>query len=112
MPNVANKCCEATKSNKGKWTFCAEVVDQPLGCIVDHFWSGFEVGQRITYGGVGYMEILGLEVLPSDVIAALSHPETSPVLAYLYGRHGALCVPMHWLEPVTENEYDSQEEAA
>ncbi|MEO1208555.1 MAG: hypothetical protein AAFX78_03350 [Cyanobacteria bacterium J06638_20] len=84
-----------------RWTLRAEVVEQPLGCVADHFFTGFRIGETVYHQNVDYREVLGLgDVLPEDVHAALCDAQTPPVLAYLYASYGSLHLPMSWLEAV------------
>ncbi|MEM6433234.1 MAG: hypothetical protein AAF773_05160 [Cyanobacteria bacterium P01_D01_bin.115] len=84
-----------------RWTLRAGVVEQPLGCVADHFFTGFLIGEVIYHQNVGYREVLGFgDVLPEDVHAALCDAQTPPVLAYLYASTGSLYLPMSWLDAV------------
>jgi len=85
-----------------RWTLLDSFVDQPLGCLLDYFPGGLLPGQRLIRNGVGYVPIIGFEVLPSEVIEALCHSDTPPVLSTVFADTGELCLPMHWLQLVRE----------
>lgn len=106
---VAQPCGDETPA---RYTFRAVHEQNPMAELLELFPAGFQV----DFWDTDFARVLVHPdfVVTDNLLAAISDQggDVPPAIFWAWNDHGAICVAWHWLERVTDCEYDAVEGVA